>query len=361
MRSLALPAAVATAALAALAGCGGHRDAVTDACTRAGFAGGSSAADGVFFAVVPRPCSGTGETVCEVADGTGPIDREVVAAGIDQDCVAFNQFVGAGFNAIPGYVTGECFGVARVGVRGWLQQTTRLAPRHCRVGQPRSTDRGPPPPPMIAPGPARAAIRALALDPWYRAPNTGGVGDRPVVVPPWALLVWTGRDGSRCYEPGQYIDARTPGRSDQLPGVAPKGRLRRSRMVGPLRYDARSAPGVQLYGIGRFNPYPRAEGGSCGDPDGPAGIVFSWETEVARRDLNLGVTTIAGLAGPRVRSVEVGLGGRRRPLPIVGGAFLGVLRGDVAPDELPVTVRYRDGRATTFRAEAGRVGPAGPR
>jgi hypothetical protein len=128
-------------------------------------------------------------------------------------------------------------------------------------------------------------------------------------------------------------------------------------MVGPLRYDARAAPGVQLYGIGRFNPYPRAEGGSCGDPGGAAGVIFSWETEVARRDLNLGVTTVAGFAGSRVRSVEVAVGGRARRLPIDGGASLGVLRGDVAPSKLPVTVRYRDGRAATFRVEAGRVGP----
>jgi hypothetical protein len=309
----------------------------------------------VFFAVVPRPCSGAGETVCEVGDATGPIDREIVAAGIEQDCVAFNQFVGAGFNAIPGYVTGECFGVATVSVSGRVSGVARRAPRHCRVGRPRSTERGPPPPPIVAPAHGPAAIAARAPDPWHRAPNTGGVGDRPVFVPPWALLLWRGRDGSRCYEPGQYVDARTPGRSDQLPGVPAVGRLRRARMVGPLRYDARSAPGIQLYGIGRFNPYPRAEGGSCGDPDGPAGLIFSWETEVARRDLNLGVTTVAGIVGRRVRSVEVTVDGRARALAIAGGAFLGVFRGDVAPRDLPITVGYRDGATRVFRAQAGRV------
>jgi hypothetical protein len=309
----------------------------------------------VFFAVVPRPCSGLGETACEVADATGPIDREVVAAGIDQDCVAFNQFVAAGFNAIPGYVTGECFGVARVSVAGRLARVVRRAPRHCRLNGRRSTDPGPPSPPIVGPAGERAAIAARTPDPWHRAPNTGGVGERRLFVPPWALLTWRGRDGSRCYEPGQYVDARTPGRSDQLPGVPPVGKLRRARMVGPLRYDARAAPGIQLYGIGRFNPYPRAEGGSCGDPDGSAGLIFSWETEVARRDLNLGVTTVAGIAGRRVRSVEVGMGGRRRTLPITGGAFLGVFRGDVAPRDLPVTVRYRDAGARAFRVQAGRV------
>lgn len=352
----AVAGVAAAAALGALAACGQDGDAAADACGRAGFSGGSTASDGVFFAVVPRPCSGTGETVCEVGDGTGAIDREVVAAGIDQDCVAFNQFVGAGFNAIPGYVTGECFGVAKVSVGGRLRRMQVLAPRHCRVGQARSTDRGQPPPPMIFPASEPATIRARTADPWHRAPNTGGVGRRPLVVPPWALLVWRGRDGSRCYEPGQYVDAGTPGRSDQLPGVAPAGKLRRGRMVGPLRYDAKSGPGIQLYGLGRFNPYPRGEGGSCGDPGGHAGLVFSWETEVARRDLNLGVTTVAGLAGPQVRSVAVAVGGRARTLPIVDGAFLGVLRGDVAPKDLPVTVRYRAGRTSVFRVEAGPLG-----
>jgi hypothetical protein len=127
-------------------------------------------------------------------------------------------------------------------------------------------------------------------------------------------------------------------------------------MVGPLRYDAHSGPGIQLYGIGRFNPYPRGEGGSCGDPDGPAGLIVSWETEVGRRDLNLGVTTVAGIAGPRVRSVQVTVGGRPRVLPLDRGAFLAVVRGDIAPRELPVTVRYRDGATRVIRVEARRLG-----
>jgi hypothetical protein len=280
----------------------------------------------------------------------------VVASGIEQDCVAFNQFVGAGFNAIPGYVTGECFGAATVSVGGRLERTTRYAPRRCRLDGPRSTDAGPPPPRVVPPARRPPAIRAQTADPWRRAPNTGGVGKRALFVPPWALLVWDGRDGSRCYEPGQYVDDRTPGRSDQLPGVPPVGALRRARMVGALRYDARADPGIQLYGIGRFNPYPRGEGGSCGDPNGPAGLIVSWETEAGRRDLNLGVTTVAGLAGPRVRSVQVTVGGRPRSVALDRRAFLAVVRGDVAPRDLPVTVRYRDGATRVIRVEAGRLG-----
>jgi hypothetical protein len=61
-------------------------------------------------------------------------------------------------------------------------------------------------------------------------------------------------------------------------------------------------------------------------------------------------------AGPQVRSVAVAVGGRARTLPIVDGAFLGVLRGDVAPKDLPFTVRYRAGRASVFRVEAGPLG-----
>jgi hypothetical protein len=322
--------------LAVPSGCGGAISQ-PDACSRAGFSAGSTVGDGLFFAVAPRACARRGETSCEVGDGTGAIDREVVAKGIEQDWVAVTQFVGVGFNTIPGYVTGECFGVAVVRVRGGPGRTDRRTPHAC---DPKRAA-----PPIVLPADDdRPAIRARTPDPWRRAPNTGGVGKRKRFVPPWALLTWTGRDGSHCYEPGQYVDADTPGRSDQLPGVAPVGKLRRARMVGPLRYDSKSGPGIQLYNVGRFNPYPREEGGSCGDPSGPAGLIFSWETEIARLDLNLGVTTVAGIAGPRVRSVSVA----GRTLRLEGGAFLAVVRGEVAPARLPVTVGYDDGTRRTF-------------
>jgi hypothetical protein len=54
--------------------------------------------------------------------------------------------------------------------------------------------------------------------------------------------------------------------------------------------------------------------------------------------------------------VQVTVGGRPRVLALDQRAFLAVARGDVAPRELPVTVRYRDGATRVIRVEAGRLG-----
>ena len=83
---------------------------------------GTVRGDGVFFAV---GCAGTRS--CTIGDATSPIAREVVPAGVQQDCVAFNQYIGAGLNAIPGSLTGECYAFADVGGR-------RLYPEH-RCGE----------------------------------------------------------------------------------------------------------------------------------------------------------------------------------------------------------------------------------
>ncbi len=73
---------------------------------------GTLRGDGVLLAVMTARC---GEArSCTVADATRPIARELVPAGVEQDCVAFNQYIGAGLNAIPGYLTGECFSRAEV-------------------------------------------------------------------------------------------------------------------------------------------------------------------------------------------------------------------------------------------------------
>ena len=90
--------------------------ALTDAERSCGARGlldqGTIRGDGVFLAVMTAGC---GEArSCTVADATKRIAREVVPAGVEQDCVAFNQYVGAGLNAIPGYLTGECFSHAEV-------------------------------------------------------------------------------------------------------------------------------------------------------------------------------------------------------------------------------------------------------
>ena len=66
---------------------------------------------------------------CTIADATRPIAREIVPRGVAQDCVAFNQYVGAGLNQIPGYLTGECFSHAEVSAPPRLARK-RLYPEH---------------------------------------------------------------------------------------------------------------------------------------------------------------------------------------------------------------------------------------
>lgn len=73
---------------------------------------GTLRGDAVLLAVMTTGC---GEArSCTIADETRPIAREVVPAGVEQDCVAFNQYIGAGLNSIPGYLTGECHSRAEV-------------------------------------------------------------------------------------------------------------------------------------------------------------------------------------------------------------------------------------------------------
>ena len=90
------------------------RPAAEDPCSGAGFAAGAERTDGLFAARIPAACGTQGPRTCRVGDGTSEIVRETVAAGSRLDCFAFNQFVGAGLNQIPGYLAGECFGWARL-------------------------------------------------------------------------------------------------------------------------------------------------------------------------------------------------------------------------------------------------------
>jgi hypothetical protein len=83
-------------------------------CGGPGFANGSDPSDGAFAAVVRRGCADDDAKRCTVADATSAINTEVVPQDVRLDCHAFNQFVGSGLNGVPGYVTGECFGRARV-------------------------------------------------------------------------------------------------------------------------------------------------------------------------------------------------------------------------------------------------------
>ena len=74
------------------------------------------------------------------------------------------------------------------------------------------------------------------------------------------------------------------------------------------------------------------------------------DDDLPRRDLSLGHTAIAGLAGPRVASVTALVDGRRRPLALSARrrAFLLVLRGVVPAGAAPLEVRYRDGAVRRF-------------
>ena len=102
--------------------------------------------------MVPRACPRLAGATCEVGDGGGPIDRETVPAGVVQDCVAFNQHVGAGLDQVPGFRTGECFGRARVWIGDEAAPRVRPAPHRCLPGGGRSRDAGPPPPVVERPG-----------------------------------------------------------------------------------------------------------------------------------------------------------------------------------------------------------------
>jgi hypothetical protein len=117
-------------------------------------------------------------------------------------------------------------------------------------------------------------------------------------------------------------------------------------LLGSLRYDSRSGTGIQLYGIGRFQPYDPAVGGTCGEPAAGPGLIVGWESRIARRDQALATTAVFGVAGPSVSWVRVaGRVVRTRP----GRGFVATLRGVRGPGDAPVVVRYRDGRERRLR------------
>jgi hypothetical protein len=193
-------------------------------------------------------------------------------------------------------------------------------------------------------------IDGRAKDPWGHPPEAGSVGETTLATaPPWAVLVWRDRAGRVCAEPGQVVDGSTPGRSDQLPGIRPVGAGLRQALLGSLRYDAKSGPGNQFYGVGRFTEYDVNVGGSCGDPSRGAGLLLGWESRYPRRDQAFAVTVVSGVAGPRVRAIEVRRGGRWTPVPIGRHrGFAVAARGILAPHALPARVTYDDGRRRTF-------------
>jgi hypothetical protein len=328
-----------------VAACGGGGGGGPSPCAGAGFVGGAEKADGLFAARIPMGCADGRPRSCTVADGHGPIVREVVAVGVVQDCFAFNQFVGSGMTQIPGYAAGECFGVAVVwGLpgRGVLRERPMFRCDGGRAPRSNAGTRAP----VVAPGRGRW-VEGSAADPWVHPPEAGAVGERRLATAPrWGLLLWRDVRGRSCYEPGQIVDRHTPGRADQLPGVLhPGGVGLRGPLVGSLRYDSRSGTGIQFYGVGRFSAYDPAVGGSCGEPGRGLGLLVSWESRYPRRDQAFAVTVVSGIASGRVRSVAVRAAGRWRGLEIgPHRSFVWAARGVRGPAELPVRVRYADGR-----------------
>jgi hypothetical protein len=344
---------VTIAVVAVGAVCAGLRARGRDdsGCPAAAFSTGGDEADGVFAALLKRGCDDDQVRACTVGDGHGPIDRETVPAGVRQDCFAFNQFIGSGLNAIPGYATGECFGRASIRI-GTGEPIVRYPRRRCRLhGGSERGDSGRARPDRLD---GAAVIDGRAPDPIGIPPQEGGMGEKPPPAPPWAVLVWRSRAGATCYEPGQVIGPQTRGLPDVITGVRPAGGGRLpAEIVGSLRPDAKSGTGIQIYGVGRFAPYERSQGGSCGDPAAGPGLLVSVEHLFARRDLGRARTIVAGVAGPKVSALTVtGPAGSRR-LALAGrrAAFLTLYRGVVAPRRLTLRIRDRDG--TTRRLALG--------
>ena len=154
--------------------------------------------------------------------------------------------------------------------------------------------------------------------------------------PPWAVAVWRDARGRWCHEAGTLVSDDTPGRGDQLPGVHATRSTFPRPLVGSMRPDAHSGTGIQFYDVGRFLGYPLDEGGSCGDPEAGPGLIVSLEHRFARRDLGPDRTVVSGVAGPRVRTVEVdgreaALGPRRSFIALFDG--LRLPRVDVTYDD----------------------------
>ena len=214
-----------------------------------------------------------------------------------------------------------------------------------------ASDRPPasPAPALGAPLPGSLRIEGFARDPIGRPPARLAAGRFRTGAPPWALLVWRARDGLVCHEPGQVIDRRRLRTyAATYTGRVPR-HIDEGIEVGSLRPDRKFGIGRQYFHFGRFLPYPTGEGGSCGDPEGPAGLVFSRATLFSRPDLGPARTIVEGIAGRNVRRVAVWRRGVRRRLALSrGGAFIAVFRGALSPGELPLEVTYAGGGVRRF-------------
>jgi hypothetical protein len=308
-------------------------------CEDTGYAVGSSDEDGVFFAVVSRGCARGRGAWCETRDRRGPIARETVDPGIDQDCVVYSHFIGTGLASGSGRYLGECAGTARAGADGGPDVAGGPDER-CPGGAASRL-------PRRKPRPTAVRIAGRAADPFRRPPSVRQGYDRRLEAPPWSLLIW--RQGAlTCYEPGQVIDARRFRGFAAVYRGGRQGEGLRGRILGSLRPDAKFAVGRQFFDFGRFLPYPITEGGSCGRL-GDADVLLSRTVLYRRPDLGPARTIVAGMTGRSVRRVELATPERTRVLSAsVKTPFIAVLRGSRAPAETPVLVRYAGGRVRRF-------------
>ncbi|MBD0282491.1 MAG: hypothetical protein ICV69_09920 [Thermoleophilaceae bacterium] len=327
---------VAVAAAVILLDSGGR---IESGCEETGYAVGSSDEDGVFFAVVSRDCARSRGAWCETRDRRGPIARETVDPGIDQDCVVYSQFIGTGLATGSGRYLGECAGTARAGTGGRPDVVSGPDER-CPGGAGSRL-------PSRKPRPTAVRIGGRAADPFRRPPAVRQGSDRRLEAPPWSLLTW--RQGAlTCYEPGQVIDARRFRGFAAVYRGGRQGEGLRGRILGSLRPDAKFAVGRQFFDFGRFLPYPIAEGGSCGRL-GDADLLLSRTVLYRRPDLGPARTIVAGITGRNVRRVELATAGRTRLLSASAKTpFIAVLRGKRAPSKTPVLVRYPSGLVRRF-------------
>jgi hypothetical protein len=139
----------------------------------------------------------------------------------------------------------------------------------------------------------------------------------PAGGPPWAVRVYKLASGDSCADFGREVDGRL--------GL--------------------------IDGAGRFHVRRSADaGGNCGDPDAATGLLLAatfYPDDPTTDEFEPPRTIIHGIAGVRVRQIEVRWPDRSEPVELSPRrGFVAVYDGQVT--DLLVTVTYRDGTVNTF-------------
>ena len=127
----------------------------------------------------------------------------------------------------------------------------------------------------------------------------------------WAVTVFKAKNGQDCVAPGRKV-------GQQVGDVAPDG---------------------------SFTPYPIEDGATCADLSAvPAGVQVTTDMRGEPR------TMVYGLAGPKVRSISIGVDGTKEDVSLgPRGAFLRVLGPEIQPPAsgrppaVSVTATLKDG------------------